>query len=320
MSITDNIPKDFADALSAHYHNGLSLFPSAGLSGGHIQIAWIHSSESPDESSLTSLIKSKTASQTVKVNGWLGRRYCSIHYSEWNHIPDVLNSILDLGHSISLISKFIHSTFKPGEKFSLITFEQHTIRALQDVINQPEIFTKYYIAEHLFHKESDFCPLLEYYNWITDEGRAFCRKMRQYFNVPDLDSDYGSLEYKFFEWPKYRDACAKYGILQASSWAKYTPKYPNGNIAVSQDFINQCINPQSSISEVEHSVQEAECENIGKESECMVCLENKPNTIVFPCMHQCVCMQCSTELEQTNNKSNCIKCRQEINLVGQISE
>ena len=50
--------------------------------------------------------------------------------------------------------------------------------------------------------------------------------------------------------------------------------------------------------------------SIFSEEECMICMENKPGTTVFPCRHRVVCQICSLELEKEQNfKKVCIKCK-----------
>ena len=43
--------------------------------------------------------------------------------------------------------------------------------------------------------------------------------------------------------------------------------------------------------------------------ECSICLTAKPNIILIPCLHQCVCFQC----EETGKLYRCPTCREKIN-------
>ena len=45
---------------------------------------------------------------------------------------------------------------------------------------------------------------------------------------------------------------------------------------------------------------------------CIICEENKPNTIVRPCGHKVVCHICSMKLQNTSNAKLCIVCHAEI--------
>ena len=47
-------------------------------------------------------------------------------------------------------------------------------------------------------------------------------------------------------------------------------------------------------------------------TECMICLENLPNTMVLPCGHCVVCKECSEKLENTNDARTCVRCRRDI--------
>jgi hypothetical protein len=47
-------------------------------------------------------------------------------------------------------------------------------------------------------------------------------------------------------------------------------------------------------------------------TECMICLDRAPDTIVTPCMHRVVCRECSNDLESTADAKICCQCRQPI--------
>ncbi len=48
---------------------------------------------------------------------------------------------------------------------------------------------------------------------------------------------------------------------------------------------------------------------------CMICLVNRPNTLVLPCMDRVVCTQCSPKLKATPDAHICVKCRRPITSV-----
>ena len=48
-------------------------------------------------------------------------------------------------------------------------------------------------------------------------------------------------------------------------------------------------------------------EKLEDNSDCVICLSNKRNTMVMPCKHICLCNECADVL--SNNKSDCPICR-----------
>lgn len=54
-----------------------------------------------------------------------------------------------------------------------------------------------------------------------------------------------------------------------------------------------------------------------EEFECMICMEQPPDTIVHPCGHCVVCKHCSLGLRKTADKDRCVKCRQIIEWIDE---
>lgn len=50
---------------------------------------------------------------------------------------------------------------------------------------------------------------------------------------------------------------------------------------------------------------------------CLICMDQKPDTLVLPCMHSVVCRACSAKLQQTGDARTCVKCRRPIENVMQ---
>ena len=48
----------------------------------------------------------------------------------------------------------------------------------------------------------------------------------------------------------------------------------------------------------------------GENTECLVCLDNKKDTVIMPCGHLCVCSECGPSL--VKNKHTCPICRSHI--------
>lgn len=49
--------------------------------------------------------------------------------------------------------------------------------------------------------------------------------------------------------------------------------------------------------------------------ECMICLSNRPDTLVVPCMHRVVCRECSEKLQHTPDRGMCVRCRREVEAI-----
>ena len=53
-----------------------------------------------------------------------------------------------------------------------------------------------------------------------------------------------------------------------------------------------------------------------EESECIVCLSSKRDTVLLPCRHMCVCTECAQQLRQQTNK--CPVCRSSVALLLRV--
>lgn len=61
-----------------------------------------------------------------------------------------------------------------------------------------------------------------------------------------------------------------------------------------------------------NSVPAARVVPVVSASECMICLDKAPSTIVLPCEHVVVCTPCSIQLRNTPDRAICVQCRRPI--------
>lgn len=55
------------------------------------------------------------------------------------------------------------------------------------------------------------------------------------------------------------------------------------------------------------SLEEKTIYDIFMSDECVICLSEQPNVLIFPCRHKCICTSCSLKIED-----NCPVCRRPI--------
>ena len=124
---------------------------------------------------------------------------------------------------------------------------------------------------------TDFIPeylvtpnVYDIWNWETMEGQEFCRILCKNYKRGNLDFNNKN---NYFNWGEFKD---------------YDPKTLKSNI-------------------IENKQKKEE--QIDEDFECMICLTNKPDTMVLPCEHVIVCKQCSAQLKNTNDAKKCVRCR-----------
>ena len=325
------MPEDLKLAMVNHYYEGNGLFPQ-GLSNGYFQLCYIGTPDVKDNlSMMTGLIRQDTSSKTVEIDSLCGRVYLKIHYSEWQMIPNVLISLSMNGYNFCITSRWLEVTFDAGTIFSLQEYEKRLVCQLLDKFKTAVgEGTQHSFKENVlnFCEPDGFyeCPLMQDYNFSTSYGKNFCKTMREFYNVDvkQLSTDC------FMRNENYIQTCKKYRIYEFGTWDAYQPLDFNGkSIYEKEESVPQSSNcgcdpnsnscPHKNLASTQSPAPSTQSSSIKKEDVCMVCLEAKPNTIIFPCEHQVVCFECSKELEGGPNKDLCVKCRQKIDCVFLIS-
>lgn len=351
-----DLPQDLKSAIEDHYYEGNGLFCPSGLSNGMIQICYIgittlNKQESTDlrafVDDLTKKIRFNTLSKTAEVDQKLGRVYLKIHYSEWSLIPDVLNCLAGNGFNYCIVCQWLLVNFDTGVKFTLAEFEKRLMSQVLDKFKQAFVdgtcdnFKIYTLRFSRDEKDKVHCPLMEFYNFSSQQGKQYCKILRDLFKVKDDEFRTDC----FMKREQYIQTCKLYKVYEFGTWdafestgqdgkrvlggvgvgvgdASQAQSNSNSNSACSCDpNSNSCTHKTSSVSSSSGVGTKRPIEdNPKKEDKCMVCLSAKPNTIVLPCGHQVVCFNCSKKLETGLNKDLCVKCRVKIDEMFLISE
>lgn len=200
-------------------------------------------------------LRNTSGSRTADICDFLGRLFVTVRWDEHNKIKAVLDSLLKLGFSFYTNNK-LQVCFCPKDgEFTIEKMEEKAVILYGSVL------------EHLDVK-SIFCfPLFKTWNWTTEEGKKFCRLIREAAGKKPCDE---SSKHNYRLWPIFKN---------------YDPE----TLADAPDINSS--------------------EAVFEEELCLVCYENKPDTMVLPCRHVVACRKCSEGLRGSLNARKCIKCR-----------
>ena len=191
------------------------------------------------------IIKQKVPALTLALGDWTGRDYFSVHWTEYNKIVPILDTMLKLGYSFQTQTKGMPS-FDPAKD------REFTFELLErKVIAQ----TSQLACDQLYFLISD--AHCDDWNYTTSNGKALARRLR--------------------------DQCLGHCY------------YTNRTNFYNLDIFKNC--DMSTLTSIE------------EEEPCIVCLDEKADTMAMPCGHVVVCHECSRRLEQTPNSHVCVKCR-----------
>lgn len=246
----------------------------------------------------------------VWITDYLGYNYLTIHASEYNNIPNIINVCLSSGFGISTQTSF-QVSFLPGDHFDLQTMEKKRIEQVQ------KLYQTYYetfgstqsrrslgedntkIIWDIIKRQCNIRPMKMHWNWATQEGRDFCTRLRSEMGCRKKISSFEDR----FKWPFFDKTCKKYSILHHSEWSKYD---------LSAFMESTQLTPLIEASEESHSIKPIEVPTTIDMEGCIICNAAPVETLVLPCGHSVVCKNCSNSLKNTNNAKLCIYCRQEI--------
>lgn len=214
---------------------------------------------------------------------WLGRKYVQVDYTEWEHIPLVFQSLIDRGDLNVCPHSKLDANFKPGDRFSRHLMEQRKIEQFKQFATE---FGGLKNAAEMIRYQDVFC---EYFNWHSSIGKSFCAELRLALSLP-LESDTKS------RYEKIDSVCRQYKILHRGVWSAHEPFTVLGKRSSPE--------PTERIEKNKRDEKKQDEEDV-----CVICMEEKPNTLVLPCMCSVVCQKCSKMLENTNDKDICVKCR-----------
>lgn len=252
-------------------------------------------------------IKKESESTSLEHNDFIGHDYLSVWWNEYDKIVPILNSMLRLGNKFR-IKSILEVGFNP-QKDKMFTFELMETKAI-------EIYTRLLqdtpnmIYSDLIFKE----PLFDIWNWKTTAGKQFCKHIRTLKYLPEQSYDDPD---NYFNWEIFKNC--DFNTLQTMQSMHVDVNESHQNNNNNQNNDTNDTNAKDDMDEKEDKIidddtLEDETETVEDEDEdiCMICLSNKPDTMVLPCEHCVVCKECSNKLKYTNDKNICVRCRRPI--------
>lgn len=198
-------------------------------------------------------IREKSESQTADVTDWLGRLFITVGWNEYDKVKAVLDSLLKIGFSFYTNNKLQICFFPGDEEFTVEKMEAKAVQLYGGVL-------------HHIRAESIFRPaLFKVWNWTTEEGKKFCKLIRDVSGKKSCDE---RSKHNYYLWDIFKNC----------------------------DFKTLGDLPEKE-------------EKVFEEELCLVCYENRPDTMVLPCRHVVACKKCSESLRGSLNARKCIKCR-----------
>lgn len=264
-------PIEIQDKFKTLQHNGFG-FKFDSRNGSRFIITKL-------ENPIDQNIIQKTGSKTLSNCDFIDNNYLTIHWTEINLIEHVLNSLLQQGISFCTCDGY-------EMLYSPLTDKLYSTKISETkFLNYWESFIKefntgagiaVFIAQHKHAK-------LHEWNYVTNEGKLFCRKIREGLKKPTNICI--KPEHNYLNWPIFKN---------------------NLNLTqITTTIINeQNTQKKRSFSDLTES-----------EYICMICFVNPPDTIVNPCKHCVVCTECSKKLQNTNDRATCVYCRNPIDYI-----
>lgn len=272
-----------------------------------------------DEKTITEKLRRITTSKTVYADDYLGWWFVYIHYSEWEHIPSILQGLIyncEWVTPTSFLGDGLGVVFKQNEVFNWHNLETRAIHEFRIMACKSE-FSKRgeqkKAWQEVFKMNKRNRVLTKHWNWRTEEGRVFCAQLRK-----ALDKKPFSLQTPHYAWPGFDETCQKFGVLYRGKWSAFDYEILVGGYGYVEKKRKRDDDEGEAAEEkkVDDNPGEKKAENAVAEAEdkecCMVCYDNKANTLVLPCMHCVVCSECSQGLKNTADRSICVQCRRSI--------
>ncbi len=232
----------------------------------------------------------------VKLDSWLGRYYICVDVAAYQLIPAVIQHALDQKMHVQL-HMVLKPVYNPGETFDPLQVEARFIASVRSQSATPET------PWDVLRDHPKLTRLLHPWNWQTSEGQQFCQDARA--ALPRGINAEEDRTLNFFAWPTTDAVARKHRLLQYGDWwfgPRLAPAAP--------------IVPDATVDEQKAAVREQKVDPVAVEMVmCAVCDECTANTMVLPCGHIVVCVQCSDRLETTGDKAKCLQCRNDINTV-----
>lgn len=237
-----------------------------------------------------SLIREKTDCQYINQIEWLGRSFLTLDYKDHNKRDRIFNCLLELSIPFSTYNN-LEATFNKKNNDNRYTDVQAELKSIENFDCLKNISER--LALDSFNKHA----FLHEWNWKSDQGKNFCRRLRKMLNKPEYCGKPEKHDYRL--WDIFKDV--NFDTLMTNE------EYSNLFGISIDDNCYQSNNPE--IQNIGETLENTEID------ECMICLENVPDTMVLPCEHNVVCKSCSDKLRETNDAKICVRCRREIEYV-----
>lgn len=168
------------------YMNGFSGFQAPHGGGKDRFIICFHNND--DIGKDIDKIKIESKSNTLKEGYWIGRDYLSIHWTEYNKIINVLNTLLKFGYSFQVQTKgMVSFDYNIDKMFSFELLEEKVIIQTNKLI------------EYKLYEMIDDC-YCEEWNYITQKGKEFSITLKD-----KLKYNYDKSRTNFYKWPIFQN-------------------------------------------------------------------------------------------------------------------
>lgn len=300
---------------------------------------------------LAAEIAADAEAPSVKLDEWLGRVSVQLHYSEWARIPAAIQALLNRGYRVRL-KMHGDPLFEPGEVFSFDAIEAKIVATLRRhyaecgsawhkvymVDRNPHVFLKHYnwhtpagkaLCTEMraeLRPDKPEAKKLDRYAWSWYD--AVCRQNKILHH-----GGWSSFV------PTGIDTLTPIPLVSPSSSASTTTTAAAASSSASRDAEptpihlplfegakKRALSPPAdragttttaATTTAPLDANESAKEESGDDeiTECMVCFERPPSTLVLPCMHVVVCAQCSQHLRSQRDAKTCLRCRRPIERV-----
>lgn len=250
---------------------------------------------------VVSSIRNETGCETLMFDDFIGHGYLSVHWTEFSKIEAVLTALLQKGHSFQLVNcmNLPYSPEKGDSMFRWSTLEEKVIQRLKKLLADP-LFAD--ARNELLFREQFTDPWI----WKTDEGKALCKRLRHLKHLP-VEADEKE---NFWKWPCFKDV--------SKDWECRPLTAAESTVPACQPLTSPvAVTPPPDGAASDKTLPEPEKDAFPaawteEPITCIICMDAKADTMVLPCMHQVVCRACSRALQDTDNATRCVICRQDI--------
>ncbi len=233
-----------------------------------------------DESAENLVWQAHFGKDLVVVDQWLGRCFFMVHWSLYDRIPEVINYALHTRGLRLMLANGMEIHYNPEDTFVAEEVEGKFIELMKGWMRPDD--PGYFDCITRSLGDRPFCV----YNWQTAAGQDFCQELRRtYPHRIEAKED----TYNPYNFAMVKEATQKHRLFQYGRTWWWGPRI---DVPVS---IPTPMNEDTPM--------------------CMLCEERPSNTLVLPCEHSVVCLECSIKLKNTPDAHQCIRCRRPITSV-----